>query len=664
MRKIKVNICKELFNRINKTRIKLLLLFINKWVLISISAIIITYDFGQKFLNINRFYLIEPNKFYLNNYFKTKDHLNFNVSSINFSKNSKDKLIKIEYLISFYDNDKNIIIPSDLTLYYNYSIFCYFKEIKKNNIILSIAYVFENLHYKCIELVNSEEIFLGIMIKNIENNEFKVIKLFLLNNIYNKYNKLISNQFDCLTINKEFNDLFENIKNKNKSIINTIDFKSLYIKKPICNTKSNINLNYNQWNFINLYNNYSCFCTGFKCLYNIISQNCKYFLYLNIIDNNEKLFNKTDYLFSDFIYEGYSSDDTYPVFQEMIKLNLSAHYLTQYADIYRKYCGNKKRCLSIIPVKNNAIIDGDFLEKYLTLFLKLKAAITGATFFYINNLFYHIDYIQHICVGHGVSFFKHFLYQSDSYYGNHKYNKILIPPSEKLINMAKAYNWTDNNIIKINLPRWEIYDTANKNLKIYNSNIIRTNSIFIMFTWRKIKKNKNISSHYINNILEILNNKLLNKCLSSNNITLYFSLHHQSLQYKTNFKFHHNVKYISDIQISSVLKSTNLIVTDFSSIIFDIIYRKKPFIIFIPDANDSDITNIYSEEYSTLIKDIKNGLIKFENIFFNVNETVNKIIYYVKKNFRLETKLNNFYNSFGFKHEKSIKNFIDYLINI
>lgn len=230
--------------------------------------------------------------------------------------------------------------------------------------------------------------------------------------------------------------------------------------------------------------------------------------------------------------------------------------------------------------------------------------------------------------------------------------------------MAKAYNWTDNNIIKINLPRWEIYDTANKNLKKYNSNIIKANSIFIMFTWRKIKNNKNISSHYINNILEIINNKLLNKCLSSNNITLYFSLHHQSLQYKKNFKFHHNVKYISEIHISSVLKTTNLIVTDFSSIIFDIIYRKKPFIIFIPDANDSNITNIYSEEYSTLIKDIKNGLIKFENIFFNVNETVNKIIYYVKKNFRIETKLKKFYNSFGFKHEKSIKNFIEYLINI
>ena len=110
--------------------------------------------------------------------------------------------------------------------------------------------------------------------------------------------------------------------------------------------------------------------------------------------------------------------------------------------------------------------------------------------FYINNLFYNIDYIQHICVGHGVSYFKHFLYSSYSYYGNKKFNKILIPPSQKLINMAKKYNWTDNNIIKINLPRWDIYDNFENNKKLYNN--YKNNSIFIMFTWREIKFNKTI----------------------------------------------------------------------------------------------------------------------------------------------------------------------------
>ena len=534
------------------------------------------------------------------------------------------------------------------------------KKKKKNNIIISIAYISENLHYKCIEYIKNEDTTLGIKIKKLKNNEFKVIIFFSLNLLFFKYNKNIYNQFDCLTINKEYNTLIEIINNENKALNNNQNLKKSYILKPYCKSKTNINLNYNEWHYINFYNNYSCFCNGLQCLYKNISQDCKYFYYLNIIDNNNNLFNKTDYLFSDFIYNGYSSDDTYPIFQEMMNQKMPVHYLTQNIDIYQRYCKFQKPCISIILVIDKVIIDGDFLEKYLTLFLKLKAAITGAEFYSINNLFYNIDYIQHISVGHGVSYLKHFLYSPYSYYGNKKYNKILIPPSRKLINVAKRYNWTDDNIIRINLPRWNIYDNYQNNLK-HNKYITKSNSIFIMFTWRAIKVNKTISSYYIKNILELLNNKLLIKSLSSHNIILYFTLHHHFLKYREKFKLHNNIQYINETQISTILKTTNLIITDFSSIIFDIIYREKPFIIFIPDSNDLEIINNYSQEYSKLIQDIKDGLMEFENQFYNVNDTVNKTIYYINNNFKLEPNLKKFYDSFEFKHDKSINKFIDYL---
>jgi len=653
-------------NKKNATflKIKNMFFYIIKFFSILLSFIIIKYSFfynislfNNKFINY-----VKPNKFNLIEYFDNDDYIKFNLSSIEFSINSGHDLIKVEYLIDFYDKANNIIIPSDLTLYYNYSIFCFFNETKNNNIIISIAYVFENLRYRCFEFFTKEEILLGIMIKNNKNKEFKIINFFSLNELsFIKYNIKIDNEFDCFLINKEYIDLLNQINDVNISLNNNLKFKRSYILKPYCKTKTNINLTMNEWHYINFYNNYSCFCNGLKCLYKNISQYCKFFFYLNIIDNSRHLFNKTDYLLADFIYNQYSSDDTYPVFQEMIKQKLPAHYLTQNRDIYNKYCYLKKSCLSIIPVISNATIDGDFLEKYLNLFLKLKAAITGASFMFINNLFYNIDYIQYISVGHGVSFFKHFLYKSYSYYGNKIFNKILIPPSQKLINIAKKYNWTDDNIIKINLPRWNIYDNYESSLKTYNKDIVKNSSIFIMFTWRFIRSNKNISSDYIYNILELINNKLLNKILISNNITLYFTLHHQFLKYKEKFKIDNNVKYINENQISIILKTTNLIVTDFSSIIFDIIYREKPFIIYIPDANDSEIINNYSEEYFKLIQDIKNGSIEFENKFFNVNETVNKIIFYINNNFQLEQKLKNFYDSFGFKHDESINKFINYL---
>ena len=49
-------------------------------------------------------------------------------------------------------------------------------------------------------------------------------------------------------------------------------------------------------------------------------------------------------------------------------------------------------------------INGEFLEKYLKIFLKLKATISGANIFSIDNLFYNIDYITYICLGHGITY--------------------------------------------------------------------------------------------------------------------------------------------------------------------------------------------------------------------------------------------------------------------
>ncbi len=96
--------------------------------------------------------------------------------------------------------------------------------------------------------------------------------------------------------------------------------------------------------------------------------------------------------------------------------------------------------------------------------------------------------------------------------------------------------------------------------------------------------------------------------------------------------------------------------TDFSSIIFDIIYREKPFVIFIPDSNDPTLNDIYSDCYCKLIKDIKDGTISFQNTFFSIEDTVNKINYYIKNNFYLEPKLKNFYTNFGFKKENNTNN--------
>ena len=626
-----------------------LIIFIN--FLFNKIKYIKNYLFNPKNLN-----LVKNNKFI----FKTKkNEIFFNLTSMKFSNNKIDNIIKVQYTVDFYYKNDSFIVPSDLTLYNNLHVFCFINETKKNINVISLANILENRHYECVEFFKDEEqIFLGILINDNKNNYIRKYNFISnLKIIFNYYNYKIHNQFNCELANQEYADIIENYNNT-KIFNNSFNLKLSYINKPNCFSSFQANINDNEWNFINLYNNYFCICRGLDCIFNDIPQTCKYYFYLNIIDNNKHIYNKTDYLFCDFIIKEYSSDDTYPVFQEMINRNLPVHYLTQNIDIYNKYCEFNKYCLSVLPLFNTIKINGDFLEKYLTIFLKLKAAITGAEFFYINNLFKNIDYIMHICVGHGVSFFKSFLY--NSYYGNKIFDKILIPPSQKLISVVKKYNWTDENIIKINLPRWYKYDIFKKN----QNEEIKNKSIFVMFTWRSININQTISFDYINNIAKLINNDILIKSLKDNNINLYYTFHHQVLKYKELFQFNNYTIFIDENQISSILSKTNLIVTDFSSIIFDLIYRKKPYIIFIPDSYDPLIKYKYNLEYYKLIKDMKNNIIKFENIFFTVEKVINKIIYYINNNFELEQKLKKFYDSFEFKHENSINKFIEYLTNL
>ena len=371
----------------------------------------------------------------------------------------------------------------------------------------------------------------------------------------------------------------------------------------------------------------------------------------------------------DFIFSHLSSDDVYPIFKEMIRQRLPAHYITEKSDIYKVYCNNNNKCLTILPVVNEKNpINGNFLEKYLTLFLKLKIVVTGRGTTFNTNLFFNIEYITYICVGHGICFFKDYLYSENRIYGINKNDEILLPSSDKIIDIAKKFGWEDKSIIKMNLPRWDLFN-MDKNENLFSLNdetIIKNNSILIMFTWRDIIETKEISSHYLKNLSDLIFNDLLDKELEKNNITLYLSFHRLINQkyikkYKDISKKKKFMKYIQQNTIFQCLKKTDLVVSDFSSIIFDLIYRRKPYIIYIPDANDKKIKEKYKKDYVQLIESMKSGKIKFENRFFNIKEVVDKIIFYIYNKFKIEPKLENFYDSFGFKSRNSINKFIDYI---
>ena len=382
------------------------------------------------------------------------------------------------------------------------------------------------------------------------------------------------------------------------------NLKSSFLKPPLPFLKRDISQVEGRWYFNNVYENYFCFCRGGACINLIVFDNknfqsCKYYFYLTIIDNNRNLYEKNHYLLSDFFQENIESIDAFHIFLEMIKDNLNAHYLTMSPQIYIQFKSENEKSLNkmkvIYGVKK---INGDILEKYFELFLRLKAVIAAEEYISIDNIFYNIEYIIYIFLGHGVTYIKSFLYHD--YLSPKKYNKILLPPSEKFSSLAIKHGWKNENIIKIGYPRWDKYNKSGNLLPLKELKDKEERAIFMMFTWRIVKKGKTISNLYYQNIYNILNNRKLKKELKANNVKFYFCYHH-SLRRKKLIKFNKNVRIISQNKISTLLKNSSLIITDFSSILFDAIVQKKPLILYIPDGLETNLKDIYSREYYEII---------------------------------------------------------------
>ena len=329
-------------------------------------------------------------------------------------------------------------------------------------------------------------------------------------------------------------------------------------------------------------------------------------------------------------------------------------------NIYQQLCPNSKCQNDLNVIYGISKIDGDVLEKYLELFLKLKAVITAEKYKDIGNFFYNSDYIEYIFLGHGVTYIKSYLYED--YLSPKRYNKIVLPPTKIILSLALKAGWKNEDIIQITCPKFDNYEIYKKKTKSYEYSESKERSIFVMFTWRYAKKGKNVSYLYYDNIYKLLNNKEINEQLLLSNIKLYFCYHHTLKEKKIiNIDNDTNIKFISQNEISILLKNSSLIITDFSSILFDAIVQRKPLILYIPDGLDPDLQEIYTEQYYETIIKIKYGIIDLHEVFFDFNEVVNKIIYYIKNDFNLEKEKLEFYKKFNLTNKGNTNKFINYL---
>ena len=618
-----------------------------------------------KFFVYDDFYF---NSMFIFNTFKNKY---FGITSLNYTFSNKFSKIKFEFYFGIFDKNKNLIYPSDFTLYNKMSVLCVVGV--NETTIYSLPQIINNQYYGCIEYFDINEIpHFGLHFYQQRAGSYLTLNFNFYKNInLSDTNHINDKIFDPNFVKDEY--LRNHSKTRRRDTYKDNVLKNNYMKDPISDLKRSVHRQSKKggWIYKNIYNNYFCFCVGKRCLKEEVKQMCKLNFYKYVIDINRNLYPKTHFIFVDFIFKSLPSDDTFPVFEEMIKKNMSAHYITEKPELYKEYCENKTKCQTIIPMNKREYFKfGEFVEKYLTLILKLKSVISCKqnSFHYLSYLFYKVEYITYIAVGHGVDFFKDYLFEPYRIYGSKINNKVLIPPSKVLVDLAVRKGWEEENIIQINLPRWDRYSNSN----YFLSGNITSNSILIMFTWRYTKwwmGYQDLSEMYHANIVNLLEDEELGEALKKKNMTLYFTLHRYVnrrflKRYNETINKISYLKFLNQNEISECLSKTNLVVSDFSSVIFDLMSRDKPFVIYVPDENDKNINKLYTGDYIRLIQDFRKGKITFANKCESVKQTVAKIISYINNNFQLEPKLKDFYKSFNFKTKNNTNEFIDYLINL
>ena len=188
--------------------------------------------------------------------------------------------------------------------------------------------------------------------------------------------------------------------------------------------------------------------------------------------------------------------------------------------------------------------------------------------------------------------------------------------------IKKYFKYNDKDIIITGLSRWDHLQDRSAGKK----------EILLMPTWRnwidEVQDEKFIHSEFFINYSNLLNSERFQQMLRSNNITLNFYLHPKFMKYVNHFTPRcPNIRIIrfGELPINELIMRSSLLITDYSSVSWDMYYLGKPIIFF---QFDIDQYNFYHGSYMDMDKDL------FGDRVFSIDELLDVLNEYIKNEFK------------------------------
>ncbi|HGN9371406.1 TPA: CDP-glycerol glycerophosphotransferase family protein [Citrobacter pasteurii] len=143
--------------------------------------------------------------------------------------------------------------------------------------------------------------------------------------------------------------------------------------------------------------------------------------------------------------------------------------------------------------------------------------------------------------------------------------------------VCKNFDFEPERVVVTGLSR---FDKLPKNNKVKNKKIL------VLLTWRdelsSVKPDKFVKSTYYKKLMELLNDNCLKSTLSKYGYTIEACLHHKMSLFlnetinEAPFKVHD----MNKVNVQELLINSDIMITDFSSAVFDMVYQNKPVIFY------------------------------------------------------------------------------------
>ncbi|ETI69166.1 CDP-glycerol glycerophosphotransferase family protein [Neobacillus vireti] len=270
--------------------------------------------------------------------------------------------------------------------------------------------------------------------------------------------------------------------------------------------------------------------------------------------------------------------------------------------------------------------------KYLLLVYASKLLVSSETKRHVHNIRIRsgkvaetINRKKSVFLQHGVTGLK----RSDVFKkskGRGNFDIVVATSDAEKEILKEHWNYESKEIIVTGFARWDLLNDK--------SNEVKKKKIFVMPTWRTwmedMPKEEFVKSDYYSSYTALLTSSELNQLLVESNLELVFFLHPKFKQYISEFKVENEnikIKEFLDIKVNNEMMESSLMISDYSSVTWDMFFLNKPVIFY---QFDHEKYNQYEGSYIDMDKEL------FGDRAINVDEIISELNYYVKHNFEVK----------------------------